>query len=82
MKYSINKQRKRDELQNKLYQCMPGFAWITSLVVSLFFENRSNTLYTGRNFWCFVEFFVCEYAGCSQPATGKRFEWRICTPIG
>ena len=47
----------------------------TSLLVSFLFENRSDTLYTGRSFWCFVEFFVCEYAGCNQPATVKRFEW-------
>ena len=37
---------------------------------------------TGRSFQCFVEFSVCDYAGCNQPATGKRFEWRICTAIG
>ena len=39
MKYSINKQRKRDELQNKLYQCMPGFAlW------SVFFSKTAQIL--------------------------------------
>ena len=48
----------------------------TSLLVSLFFENRSNTLNTGRSFQCFVEFFVCDYRDA------KRFKWRICIAIG
>ena len=57
MKYSINTQRKHSELQNKLYQCVPGIKYVY--------------LYTGQSFSCFVEFFVCEYAGCNQSATGN-----------